>query len=218
MSTSIGVWVAAVWAWVVAWINTGIGVWVAALLTLGILSFLYKDNPFYKVAESIFIGVSAAYWFVYMIYNVLKPNLIGNLQKGHWEYFIAAILGVMMLLRLVPKIGWLSRWAIAFMIGTGAGLNFIVYLQSNVMKQIKGTLVPLNSIGNIIMIVGVVTGLIYFFFSAEHKGVLGGAAKVGIWFIMVSFGASFGYTVMARISLLIGRMHFLFSDWLRLLH
>ncbi len=198
--------------------STSIEVWIAALLTLGILSFLYKDNPFYKVSESIFIGVSAAYWFVYMIYNVIKPNLIVNLRMGQWWYAFAGILGIMMLLRLVPKIGWLSRWAVAFMIGTGAGLNFIVYLQSNVMKQIKGTLVPLNSIGNIVMIVGVVTGLIYFFFSAEHKGLFGGAAKVGIWFIMVSFGASFGYTVMARISLLIGRMHFLFSDWLRLLH
>jgi len=198
--------------------STDIGVWIAALLTLGILSFLYKDNPFYKVAESIFIGVSAAYWFVYMIYNVIKPNLYENLQAGHWWYAPAGILGVMMLFRLIPKVGWLSRWAIAFMIGTGAGFNFILYLQSNVMKQMRGTLAPLNSLGNVIMIVGVVTGLIYFFFSAEHKGLLGGAAKVGIWFIMVSFGASFGYTVMARVSLLIGRMHFLFSDWLGLLH
>ena len=41
-----------------------IGVWVAALFTLFVLSFVYRDNPFYKVAESIFIGVSAAYWMV----------------------------------------------------------------------------------------------------------------------------------------------------------
>jgi len=60
--------------------------------------------------------------------------------------------------------------------------------------------------------------LIYFFFSAEHKGALGGTAKLGIWFLMVAFGASFGYTVMARISLLIGRMQFLLGDWLRLIH
>jgi hypothetical protein len=30
-------------------------------------------------------------------------------------------------------------------------------------------------------------------------------ARVGIYFLMVSFGAAFGYTVMARMSLLIGR-------------
>lgn len=32
------------------------------------------------------------------------------------------------------------------------------------------------------------------------------ASKVGIAFLMMSFGASFGYTVMGRISLAIGRM------------
>jgi len=39
-----------------------IGRWVAAILTLCIFSFLYKDNPFYKFAEHLFTGVSAAYW------------------------------------------------------------------------------------------------------------------------------------------------------------
>jgi hypothetical protein len=34
---------------------------------------------------------------------------------------------------------------------------------------------------------------------------------------MISFGASFGYTLMARISLLIGRLHFLFHDLLHIL-
>src|SRR5439155_2415151 len=36
------------------------GVWVAAFFTLCIFSFLYRDDPFYKFAESVFIGVSAA--------------------------------------------------------------------------------------------------------------------------------------------------------------
>ena len=33
---------------------------------------------------------------------------------------------------------------------------------------------------------------------------------------MISFGASFGYTVMARVSLLLGRFQFLLGDWLHL--
>jgi hypothetical protein len=64
-----------------------------------------------------------------------------------------------------------------------------------------------------IVVAGVLSTLIYFYFSHEHKGVLGATAKVGIWFIMISFGASFGYTVMGRVSLLIGRVQFLIQDW-----
>jgi hypothetical protein len=56
-----------------------VGVWVGAILTLGILSFLYKDNPFYKVAEAIFLGISAGYWFVSLFYQSLLPKLFDNL-------------------------------------------------------------------------------------------------------------------------------------------
>ena len=59
--------------------------------------------------------------------------------------------------------------------------------------------------------------LSYFFFSARHRGIHGAAARVGIWFLMIAFGASFGYTVMARVSLLISRVQLLHRDWLRLL-
>ena len=56
-----------------------------------------------------------------------------------------------------------------------------------------------------LILVGVLTVLIYFFFSIEHKGTIKIAARIGIYFLMVYFGAAFGYTVMARMSLVIGR-------------
>ncbi len=56
---------------------------------------------------------------------------------------------------------------------------------------------------------GVICTLTYFFFSVEHRGLVGGISKVGIIFIMVGFGAAFGNTVMGRVSLLIGRVQFL---------
>jgi len=59
-----------------------IGLWLAAFFTLAIFSFLYADNPFYKVAESVLVGVSAAYWMVIGFWDVLVPNLIGRLWPG----------------------------------------------------------------------------------------------------------------------------------------
>ena len=58
--------------------------------------------------------------------------------------------------------------------------------------------------------------VVYFFFSVEHRGTVGAVSRAGILFLMVGFGASFGYTVMGRITLLIGRFQFLFHDWLGL--
>ena len=197
---------------------TTLGVWIAALLTLCILSFLYKDNPFYKFAEHLFVGVSAGYVVALTYHNTLIPNLYLPLFKqGDYILIIPLILGIMMVLRLLPKVGWISRWPLAFIVGVTAGISLITYLQTDALVQIRETLRPFNTLGNIVIAIGVLTGLTYFFFSKEHKGVFGKTAKVGIWFLMVTFGASFGYTVMARISLLIGRMHFLLSDWLGLI-
>jgi len=67
------------------------------------------------------------------------------------------------------------------------------------------------------VLVGVVTTLLYFFFSKEHKGIWKLGARTGIVYIMVGFGASFGFTVMARVSLVIGRMMFLLRDWLHII-
>jgi hypothetical protein len=67
---------------------------------------------------------------------------------------------------------------------------------------------------SLVIVIGVIATLVYFYFSKEHKGILGGTAKVGVWFIMIAFGAHFGYTVMGRVSLLIGRVQFLIQDWI----
>jgi len=212
-----------------------IGVWIAALLTLGIFSFLYKDNPVYKLCEAIFVGTSAGYWAVTLfwdnIHKILYEGLFPSDPSADPKYYlwIGGILGFLMLLRLVPKIGWISRWPLAFIVGATAGLYMMLYFVSNAMNQVESTIaiprVGDTSViswgevpGALIIAIGTAAGLVYFFFSKEHRGAFGVTARVGIWFLMVTFGASFGYTVMSRMSLLIDRMDFLFGAWLGLLH
>lgn len=203
-----------------------IGTWLAGFLTLAILSFLYKDNPFYKLAEHIYVGVSAGYWLIYVAFFDVKPMLIDTFMNEtgveKWIILVPGLFGVIMLSRWFPKTAWLSRWPIAFTVGVGAGLGITANLQGYVIPQVGATLLPVTgfdvvSLSNLILVVGVVTTILYFYFSKPHRGVLGGAAKVGIVFIMISFGASFGYTLMARISLLIGRLYFLLHDFLHIL-
>jgi hypothetical protein len=224
--------------------STDPGVWLGVFFTLGIFSFLYRDNAIYKICEAVFVGVSAGYWFVSLFWQNIWPKLVLNLRDAvallaregvwdsRWVYLVAGILGVMMLMRLLPKVGWISRWPLAFIVGSTAGLYFITYLQSNAINQVHDTLVPLVGAGSgrllifplpfevrwdaLFIFLGTFSGLVYFFFSVEHKGVAGRTARVGIFFLMVTFGASFGYTVMSRMSLLIGRMDFLVGDWLGL--
>jgi hypothetical protein len=204
-----------------------IGIWLSALLTLGIMSFIYKDNLYYKICEAIFIGISAGYWFITYFWDSLyRKAWVGIVHQGDYILLGGVILGAMMLTRLFGKIGWIARWPLAFIVGATAGLKMMVYFTTNAMAQIHGTVNDTMSafgggdlydvVGRIVILIGTVTGLVYFYFSKEHKGLFGGVAKVGTWFLMITFGASFGYTVMSRMSLLLGRIDFLLTDWLKL--
>jgi hypothetical protein len=116
--------------------------------------------------------------------------------------------------------------------GFGAGATIPPALKI-FLVQTRGTIQPLVpispdhpasalhvaflAISNLIMLAGVVCTLGYFYFSKEHKGALGVVSRIGIWLLMIAFGAGFGNTVMARISLLIGRFQFLIDKWWPLL-
>ena len=217
-------------------------VWISALLTLAIYSYLYRDNPVYKFAEYLFVGLAAGYYFTIYWRNTLIPNLFNPLAAGptgigYLTYIFPLILSILMLTRFLPRASWLSRWPIGFMVGAFAGLAVIGNAQGDLISQVQANLLPvidqtaidgftqatgvsakfigfLWMLGNLLLIVGLITTLVFFFFSLEHKGPVGQTAKVGVYFLMLSFGASFGFTVMSRISLLLDRLRFLYGDWL----
>jgi hypothetical protein len=218
------------------------GTWLAALLTLCIFSFLYKDNPFYKFAEHLFVGVSAGFYIILNFWTVIVPNLLDPLARafggvpkqgagallaaslGDYRGWlvITAILGVLLFTRLFGRVGWLSRWSLAIIIGVYAGIKTTGFGQSDFVEQVHASLQPLwgrglwTDLNTMLFTVGLITSLLFFYYSREHKGALGVASKLGIGFLMVSFGAGYGYTVMSRVSLLIGRFQFLIEDWLGL--
>ena len=195
-----------------------VGTLIAALLTLCIFSFLYRDNPFYKFAEHLLVGVSVGYVLVIALNTTVVPKLINPvLRQGRLDYIIPGILGLFMLLRFFPRYAWLSRISIALIIGAGAGVAIPATIQAKIFAQMQATMINFASLDGIIVFVGIATTLAYFFFSREHKGWFGATARVGTWFLMIFFGATFGYTVMSRISLLIGRMHFLLGDLLHVI-
>jgi len=207
----------------------GVGVIVAAGFTLALYSFLYKDNPIFKVAEHVFVGVAAAYVFGIVWYNSLYGEIISSLfslgadtdGQSNWWLLVPTVLGLLMWTRFSRQHGWLGRISFAFFVGIGAGFTIPRYISAFVLQQIEPSLAPItmswDGLNLLLILLGVVSVLIYFFFSVEHTGAVGVASRIGIWFLMVSFGASFGYTIMARLSLLIGRISFLLDDWLHLM-
>lgn len=226
------------------WSRT-LGLWVSALLTLAIFTFLVGDNVVYKLAEAIFLGVSAGYVMVAGFYDGIVGKLLAGLTPElmqaslmpglpetdrNWLNIVPLVLGIMLLWRLSPVGGWISRWPIALFIGITAGFRMLAYFEADFVGQIQNTIVPLffmttadgsldwmQSIKNILIVGGVLSTLTYFFFSVEHTGIVHRVSRVGIWVLMITFGVGFGMTVMGRIALLAARLEFLFDDWLWLI-
>ena len=196
---------------------TIIGAWLAAGLTLAMYTFLYGDNPMFKTAEHIYLGVSVGYLIVFSIFQYVWPLLVKPLfYRQQYQLIIPAILALLIVTRLIPPISWLSRISFAAVMGYTAGLAIPTAIRQHIIAQVGDTVQPLvssgnytwvNVVNNLIILVGVIAVLVHFFYSVEHKGPIKVTARIGVLFLMFSFGAMFGYTTMGRMSLLFGRTY-----------
>ena len=218
-----------------------IGVWVAGFLTLCVLSFLFKDNVLFKLMEALYVGVSVGYgvaltWHTGLYPKVVVPfaDFVRHVDKKQAQDWIWAVymllsigIGMLFLPRLTgEKHAWLSRFPMAYSMGVGTGMGLPLAIQTFILAQVNKALIPLvvvvngqinwwASLGNCTITLGTLSVLYYFFFSLKKTDVVSrGLSKVGIAYLMFAFGASFAYTIMARISLLIGRVAFLKDDWI----
>jgi hypothetical protein len=199
-------------------------IWIAAILTLGVFSFLYRDNAFFAVCEHLVVGLSAGYMFVIYWQNVFYPELILPLREsgtGHNAHLWVPV-GICFLwsCKYLEKTRDMYRLALAFWLSIDLGLSIPTHMDAGVLAQIAGTVsapltgTPVEIAGNLVIMLGTSAALFYFFFSKEQTGVFKGVSTVGTWVLMVGFGASFSYVILSRIYLLIGRLLFLFRDWL----
>src|SRR5207237_2783076 len=194
-----------------------LGAWVATGLTLFIFTFLYQDNPLFKLAEHLYVGVSVGYTIV-KTYDTVLIRLIYEpmVKQGDWSLLIPRGIGTLMVARYLPNATWLSRIAFAFIVGVGSGLAIPRIISSFILKQVEDTVRPLISIvqgepvftynlldpssnlNTIVLLIGVMSVLFYFFFSIEYTGSVRFAARPGICVVVLGLGAAFRSTCMSR--------------------
>ena len=192
---------------------------MAATFTLMIYSFFYKENKAYRFAEHVFIGVAIAHGAVTQSKYVWDTALTPLITKGDAFWILPILVGLLFCFFFSKKYFWLYRIPVSTMVGTGIGLAMAGLMRSQFVDQIAQTIALPNPkaelisgshpVNAVFIAVGVLGTLFFFLFTIEQKGALQHASQIGRWVMMVAFGAAFGFTVMARMSLLIGRMQFL---------
>jgi hypothetical protein len=198
--------------------------WLAAMLTLGVFSFLYKDNPIFCFIEHLLIGLSTGYMICIYWHNVFMPELVtpliehGTDTEAH--LWIVVMLCFFWGCKYVEGVKDLYRLALAFWVAIDLGITIPMFMEAKVLEQVAGTVTVsfdggvVDVIGNVVLVLGTICALTFFYFSKEQRGSVGFIAKGGIMVLMIGFGATFSYTILSRVYLLIGRLVFLMRDWL----
>jgi hypothetical protein len=215
------------------------GILAGGICVIGIYSFLYKENAFYRFFEHLFIGVATGFGMVLLVSTFLWPDYIKvkfgfDLQPWQsynwWNllWLLPALYGSLIYFMLSKKRVWLARLVIGMSLGLGGGLYFKGFFMGflpDVVNSFKPLVVyragPAGAsldwarmAENLLFMITLVCVMIYFFFSFEHsRPGIKQASLAGRYLMMVTFGAFFGATVMARMALLIDRLQFLTGEW-----
>lgn len=204
-------------------ISTNPWTWVMAICILGIFSFLYKENPVYRLAEHIFVGCTAGHFLGVAIGNLDRFAWKPLTTKGQYHLIIPIILGILLYARFIKGYQWLSRWPVAYLVGNGVGLSLFANLWTSGFVQARATMIKITgqatvgrSINQAIIVFGLLAVLSYFVFSIPQNGPVKRVSQAGRWIMMVTFGVSFGNVVAGRLNLLLGQLANLLSKWLGL--
>ncbi|MBN1423654.1 hypothetical protein JXA88_03770 [Candidatus Fermentibacteria bacterium] len=197
---------------------------VPALLTLGVFSILYRENPVFRCIEHVGLGMAAGYALVTIVFNGMLPRLVAAARHP------GDMAAVLLALPLMAGIAFtalrrnaLGTLGVTIAAAIAAGFAVPGLVQNLILEQMRATMVPVGlssdaGFDSLVIAVCVLSTMAYFSFTREPRGIRGLAAITGLYTLMISFGASFGYAAMSRITLLIGRFLFLLRDWLHLVN
>jgi hypothetical protein len=205
---------------------------VGLILTLMVFSYLIGDNPLFRVAVYLFIGVASGYAATIVWHDVLVPKLFQPLAALNPLSFVPLIFAILLLAKLSPRISWIGSFAMAVLVGVGAAAAVGGALIGTLMPQAQATINGFDvlSAGNVgqaafqflegsIVLVGTVVTLASFHFSAgraadgapRRNRILEGIAWVGRIFISITLGALFAGVYMSALTAMIERLSFVLN-------
>lgn len=208
---------------------------VGLVLSLMVLSYALGDTVFtrllFRLAAYLFVGVTAGFVAVQVIYQVLLPRLVIPLLYGTPNEQMLALapllLGTLLLAKLSPRLARLGNVSMAYLLGVGAAVMIGGAVIGTLIQQVKASINAFEpgQIANpwglwlegALLLVGTVSTLVYFHFGAvgapgqtpRRARLVAAAAWLGQMFIAVTLGALFAGVYAAALTALIERLEFI---------
>ncbi len=211
-------------------------------LSLMVYSYLLGDNPLYRIAVHVLVGVGMGYASVVVIYTVLIPQVITPVEQmldggtagiGQPVLLVAMVLvlTILLLLKLSPHTAPWGNLTMGFVMGVGAAVAVSGAVLGTLLPQVSATALSLRPppgqddmtylLAGVVLVAGTITTLLYFHFSAQRMqdettqrpSWIRLSAQVGQVFLMITFGSLYAGALIASLSVLTARVQF-YLDWL----
>jgi len=208
------------------------------ILTLMVFSYLFGDNPLFRLAAYLIVGVTAGYLVIITFDQVLLPRMITPLSQdltGQPLLLVPLLLGTMLFTRISPRLSGLSKLPLAILAGSGAAVlvggavNGTLFNQFNAAVNVFNFSPARNPylqlVEGLVMLLGTICTMVYFQFSAKARSgqparrsaVVEGLAKIGQVFVAITLGALFAGVFSTALAALIDRLDFLIDTITHLL-
>lgn len=200
---------------------------LAVLLTICVLSRIIGDNPAFRIVQYLFVGVSLGYSFVVLYHQVLVPaflRIATSAAQGRWMLALLLVVPFLLSLLLLPRVSglqmgsWLANFPLGLIFGVGTALALVGALMGTLLPQVLATLpnaesTPLQLVSMVVMALGVIFTVSYFYFTASRKTISGltieAAALLGRGLLMITFGFFFAGALVTYLTALSERFDFL---------
>ena len=210
------------------------------VLTLMVFSYALGGLPYisglYRIAVAIFIGMTAAFTLVASYEGIILPYWL-DIQNSESSWtslgssadtviFVTALLfALLLLLKPISWLSWLSNSALAVVIVVGAAVGVVGALQGTLIPLLLATLaLPDNLTADLgglfdalLVFVGTLSGLYTFHYQtrraddgADEQSWLGrGFRRLGKLFLVAALGAIYASTLLTSLTILSERIGFL---------
>jgi hypothetical protein len=209
---------------------------VGFILTLLVFSYLFGDNPLFRLVTYLFVGVSAGFAAVMVIYHVIMPRLLFPFLVGPFGLetsliIVPLILSALLFMKLFPRLASAGEVPMAYLVGVGAAVIIGGAVVGTILTQgiasvnlfdfELGAQLGQNQFMRLlegsILLVGTIGTLVYFQFSARSRGnqppqrarIVELMSHIGQIFIAITLGALFAGVFATALTALVDRVSFL---------
>ncbi|MBA4419843.1 MAG: hypothetical protein C0391_01720 [Anaerolinea sp.] len=206
-------------------------VWAALgfVLSLLVFSYLIGDNPLFRLAVSLFTGVTAGYVADILLFQAIYPRLIypllgGTVTTSNAITHVITPLILSGLLFFLPtrKLAFLGRIPLALLLGAAGAFTISGAVLGTILPQAHATIelfapgqMKENLPENLVIAAGTITTLMYFYFGARFEigkpirrpGWIEALAWMGRIFLFITLGAIFAGVYTTSVTALVERIN-----------